>query len=94
MVGGAHPDTHLVCVQNTTPVGSAHNTTPVGSAHNSTPVGDAHNPTAVGNAHTSSVPTVNMASQTENGNTSGPYASVSPQLLKAKRPTDAPLLYI
>ena len=33
MVGGAHPDTALVGVQNTTPVGSAHNTTPVGEAH-------------------------------------------------------------
>ena len=90
MVGGAHPDTPLVGVQNTTPVGSAHNTTPVGSAHNSTPVEDAHNPTSVGDAHTSSVSTANMASQTENGNTSGPYASVSPQLLRAQRPTDAP----
>ena len=87
MVGGAHPDTPLVGVQNTTPVGSAHNTTPVGSAHNSTPVGDAHNPTSVGD---SSVSTANMASQTENGNISGPYASMSPQLLRAKRPTDAP----
>ena len=36
------------------------------------------------------VSTANMASQTENGNTSGPYASVSPQLLRAQRPTDAP----
>ena len=87
MVGGAHPDTPLVGVQNTTRVGSAHNTTPVGSAHNSTPVGDAHNPTSVGD---SSVSMANMASQTENGNTSGPYASVSPQLLNSKRPTDAP----
>ena len=89
MVGGAHPDTPLIGVQNT-PVGSAHITTPVGSAHNSTPVGDAHNPTSVGDAHTSSVSTANTASQTENGNTYGPYESVSPQLLKAKRPTDAP----
>ena len=84
MVGGAHPDTPLVGVQNTTPVGSAHNTTPVGSAHNSTPVGDAHNPTFVGD---SAVSTANMASQTDNGNTSGPYASVSPHLLKAKHPS-------
>ena len=34
MVGGAHPDTPFVGVQNTTPVGSAHNPTPVGEAHN------------------------------------------------------------
>ena len=87
MVGGARPDTPLVGIQNTTSVGSAHNTTPVGSAYNSTPVGDAHNPTSVGD---SSVSMANMASQTEKGNTSGPYASVSPQLLKVKRPTDAP----
>ena len=100
MVGGAHPVTTVDGVQNTTTedgvnnntsVGSAHNSISVGSAHNSTPVGDAHNPTSVGDAHTSSVSTANMASQTENGNTSGPYASVSPQLHKAKRPTDAPL---
>ena len=98
MVGGAHPDTTVDGVQNTTiedgvnntSVGSAHNSIPVGSAHNSNPVGDTHNPTSVGDAHASSVSTANMASQTEHGNTSGPYASVSPQLHKAKRPTDAP----
>ena len=95
----AHPDTTVDGVQNTTTedgvnsntsVGSAHNSISVGSAHNSTLVGDAHNPNFVGDAHTSSVSTANMASQTENGNTSGPYASVSPQLHKAKHPTDAP----
>ena len=99
MVGGAHPDTTVDGVQNTstedgvnnnTSVGSAHNSISVGSAHKSTPVGYAHNPTSVGDAHTSSVSMANMASQTEHGNTSGPYASVSPQLHKAKRPTDAP----
>ena len=41
MVGGAHPYTSLVGVQNTTPVGSAHNTTPVREAHRS-PVSKAH----------------------------------------------------
>ena len=41
MVGGAHPDTPFVGVQNTTPVGSAHSTTPVGEAHNP-PVSKAH----------------------------------------------------
>ena len=94
MVGGAHRDTTVDGVQNTTTedsvnntsVGNAHNSIYVGSAHNSTPVGDAHNPTSVGDAPTSSVSTANMASQTEHGNTSGPYASVSPQLHKAKRP--------
>ena len=98
MVGGAHRDTTVDGVQNTTTedgvnntsVGNAHNSISVGSAHNSTPVGDAHNPTSVGDAPTSSVSTANMASQTEHGNISGPYASVSPQLQKAKRPTDAP----
>ena len=98
MVDGAHRDTTVDGVQNTTTedgvnntsVGNAHNSISVGSAHNSTPVGDAHNPTSVGDAPTSSVSTANMASQTEHGNTSGPYASVSPQLHKAKRPTDAP----
>ena len=96
--GGAHRDTTVDGVQNTTTedgvnntsVGNAHNSISVGSAQNSTPVGDAHNPTSVGDAPTSSVSTANMASQTEHGNTSGPYASVSPQLHKAKRPTDAP----
>ena len=81
LMGDAHPDT---------PVDGVQNTISVGSAHNSTPGGDAHNPTSLGDANTSSVSTANVASQTENGNTSGPYASVSPQLLKAKRPTDAP----
>ena len=99
MVGASHPDATVDGVQNTTTedgvnnnfsVGSAHNSISVGSAHNSTPVGYAHNPTSVGDAHTSSVSTANIASETEHGNTSGPYASVSPQLHKAKRPTDAP----
>ena len=40
MVGGAHPDTLLVGVQNTS-VGSAHNTTAVGDAHRP-PVSKAH----------------------------------------------------
>ena len=81
LMGGAHPDTSVDGVKNTTAVGSA---------HNSTPVEDAHNPSTVGDAHTRPVSMANMASQTENGNTPGPYASVSPQLLKAKHPTDAP----
>ena len=41
MVGGAHPDTPFVGVQNTTAVGSAHNTPPVGEAHKP-PVSKAH----------------------------------------------------
>ena len=80
-MGGAHPDTS---------VDGVNNTTSVGSAHNSTPVGDAHNPSTVGDVHTRPVSMANVASQTDNGNTPGPYASVSTQLLKAKRPTDAP----
>ena len=40
-VGGAHPETSLVGVQNTTPVGSAHNTTPEREASRS-PVSKAH----------------------------------------------------
>ena len=81
LMGGAHPNSSVDGVKNTTSVGSA---------HNSTPVGDAHNPSTVGDAHTRPVSMANMASQTENGNTPGPYVSVSPQLLKAKHPTDAP----
>ena len=79
MLGGAHPDTTVDGVQNTTTEDGVNNNTSVGSAHISTPVGDAHNPTSVGDAYTSSVSTANMVSQTDNGNTSGPYASVSPQ---------------
>ena len=92
----AHPDTSTDGVQTNTPspVGSIHNpnnTISVGSAHNPAPVGDAHKPANVGDAHTHPVSTANMASQTENGSTPGPKASVSPlQLHKAKRPTDAP----
>ena len=41
MVGGAHPDTSFVGVQNTTSVGSSHNITPVGEAHKP-PVTKAH----------------------------------------------------
>ena len=90
MVGGAHPDTTVDGVQNTPTEDGVNNNTSVGSAHNSISVGSAHNSTSVGDAHTSSVSMAIMASQTENGNTSGPYASVSPQSHKAKRPTDAP----
>ena len=68
MVGGTHPDTSVDSVQNTTSVGSAH----------STSVGDAHNLNSGGDAHRCPVSKANMASQTENGGASGPYASVSP----------------
>ena len=53
-------------------------------------MGDAHNPTTVKDVHTRLVSLANVASQTENVNTSGAYANVSPQLHKAKSPTYAP----
>ena len=81
LVGGAHPDTSVYGVQNTTSVGSAHNTS----------VGDAHNLNSVGDAHRCPVFKANVASQTGDGRASGPYASVSPsRMLGTKRPANVP----
>ena len=75
-VGGAHPDTPLVGVENTRPVGSNHNTTLVRDAHSPTPVGDAHT-CPVGDTHSHPVSKANRASQTETHRASYSLAKTS-----------------